>query len=65
MSIELDFPEFPYAELPGGVTCGQKPWNGVLDAVTPADGSAPSTSQEAIVRYSWRQPDDGGCGPDA
>lgn len=43
------------------------PWDGVLDAVTegsiivfytrtPADGSAPSTSQEAIAQYSRRQP---------
>ncbi|MFI5671087.1 hypothetical protein [Streptomyces sp. NPDC051704] len=52
------------------------PWDGVLDAVpegsiiafytlTPADGSPSSTSQEAIVRYSRRQPGGGGiCGPD-
>ncbi|MGW6978284.1 hypothetical protein ACWGE1_02355 [Streptomyces sp. NPDC054932] len=131
MSIELDFPEFPYEEPPSGITCWQKPWNGVLvmvdqipfktgdkvtfhitvcsdiaghtpaveiqgvaniaadttsagytipwdgvlDAVvegsiiafythTPADGSAPSTSQEAIVRYSRQQPDGAVCGPD-
>lgn len=131
MSIELDFPEFPYAEPPGGITCQQKPWNGVLvradqmlfktgdtvtfhvtvcsditgqtlaaadqgvvsitadttsasytipwdgvlDTVTegsiiafytltPADGSAPSTSQEAIVRYSRQRPGGAVCGPD-
>ncbi|MEU4358680.1 hypothetical protein [Streptomyces virginiae] len=51
------------------------PWDGVLDAVTegsiiafytltPADGSAPSTSQEAIVRYSRQQPGGTVCGPD-
>ncbi|MCX4957396.1 hypothetical protein [Streptomyces virginiae] len=33
MSIELDFPEFPYEEPPGGITCRQKPWNGVLVVV--------------------------------
>nr|WSX47717.1 hypothetical protein OG409_01265 [Streptomyces sp. NBC_00974] len=131
MSIELDFPEFPFEEPPGWITCLQKPWNGVLvvvdqipfttgdkvtldvticsdtagqtvaaqtqvvvnvtadttsvsytipwdgvlDAVTegsiiafytltPADGSAPSTSQEAIVRYSRQQPGGAVCGPD-
>ncbi|MEU3778372.1 hypothetical protein AB0F11_35255 [Streptomyces sp. NPDC032472] len=131
MSIELDFPDFPYAETPGGITCWQKPWNGVLvvvdqmpfktgdevtfhiavcsdaagetpaaeiqgvaritadttsadytipwdgvlDAVTegsiiafytltPADGSASSTSQEAIVRYSRQGSGGGVCGPD-
>ncbi|MFD7554494.1 MULTISPECIES: hypothetical protein [unclassified Streptomyces] len=30
MSIELDFPEFPYEDPPGWITCRQKPWNGVL-----------------------------------
>ncbi|MEU5812133.1 hypothetical protein [Streptomyces sp. NPDC047718] len=30
MSVELDFPEFPYEEPPHGITCRQKPWNGVL-----------------------------------
>lgn len=131
MSIELDFPEFPYEEPPDGITCRQKPWNGVLvrvdqipfktgdkvtfhvtvcsdatgqtlaaktqgivaitadttsadytipwdgvlDAVAegsiiafytlaPADGSAPSTSEAAIVRYSRQQPGGAVCGPD-
>ncbi|MFJ4188122.1 hypothetical protein [Kitasatospora sp. NPDC089509] len=30
MSVEPDFPEFPYEEPPHGITCWQKPWNGVL-----------------------------------
>ncbi|MFD5463077.1 hypothetical protein ACFWIQ_09655 [Kitasatospora sp. NPDC127059] len=30
MSVELDIPEFPHEEPPGGITCWQKPWNGVL-----------------------------------
>ncbi|MFE2323441.1 hypothetical protein ACFXD5_05890 [Streptomyces sp. NPDC059385] len=30
MSIELDFPEFPYEDPPGRITWRQKPWNGVL-----------------------------------
>ncbi|MFI8500610.1 hypothetical protein ACIGFK_19240 [Streptomyces sp. NPDC085524] len=30
MSIENDFPEFPYEDPPGWITCRQKPWNGVL-----------------------------------
>ncbi|GGS15862.1 hypothetical protein Snoj_29840 [Streptomyces nojiriensis] len=131
MSVELDFPEFPYEEPPGGITCRQEPWNGVLVAVdqipfktgdkvtfhitvcsdatgqtpaaeiqgvasitadttsasytipwdgvldavtegsiiafytlTPADGSASSTSQEAIVRYSRQRPGGAVCGPD-
>ncbi|MGW6704525.1 hypothetical protein ACWGDE_06500 [Streptomyces sp. NPDC054956] len=51
------------------------PWGGVLDTVTegsivafytvaPADGSAPSTSEAAIVRYSRLQPGGAICGPD-
>ncbi|MGW6573537.1 hypothetical protein ACWGAN_15345 [Streptomyces sp. NPDC054945] len=51
------------------------PWAGVLDTVSqgsisafytlaPADGSAPSTSQEAIVLYSRQRPDGTVCGPD-
>lgn len=131
MSIELDFPEFPYEEPPAGITCQQKPWNGVLVRVeqisfktgdkvtfhvtvcsddtgqtpavkiqgvvsitadttsasytipwngvldtvttgsiiafytlTPADGSAPSTSQDAIVQYSRQHRDGTACGPD-
>ncbi|MFD6936930.1 hypothetical protein ACFWAP_12380 [Streptomyces goshikiensis] len=130
MSIELDFPEFPYEEPPGWITCRHKPWNGVLvrvdyipfktgdkvtfditvcsdttrqtstvknqgvvsitadttcasytipwdgvlDAVTdgsitafytltPADGSEPSTSEAATVRYSRQQPGGAVCGP--
>ncbi|MFF3213045.1 hypothetical protein ACFYYB_20525 [Streptomyces sp. NPDC002886] len=132
MTIELDFPEFPFEEPPGGITCAQKPcngilvvvdhirftagdtvtfdvavcsdpdgqnvtertrgvvtvtadttsvsytipWDGVLDAViegsiivfytrTPADGSAPSSSQEAIAQYSRRRPGGAVCGPDS
>lgn len=132
MSVELDIPEFPYEEPPGGITCRQKPWNGVLvrvdripfkagdtltfdvtvrgdlpgrtpaatvqgvvgitadtttvdytipwdgvlDAVpegsitvlyrlTPADGSKPTTSEAALVRYSRRQPSGTVCGPDS
>ncbi|MFE3791846.1 hypothetical protein [Streptomyces goshikiensis] len=123
MSIALDFPEFPFEEPPGSITCQQKPWNGVLvrvdhyrsrpatrspstsrstakpaksrgvtadttsvsytipwegalDAVaegsitvfytlTPADGSTPSTSQEAMVQYSRRQPGGTVCGPES
>ncbi|MFG2341808.1 hypothetical protein [Streptomyces yangpuensis] len=132
MCVELDIPEFPYEEPPSGITCAQKPWNGVLvqvdripfkagdevtfhitvcgdiaghvpaaetqgvvsiaadttsadwtipwdgvlDRVTegsviafytlaPADGGAPSTSQEAIVRYSRQHPGGGACGADA
>ncbi|MGW0754004.1 hypothetical protein [Streptomyces sp. NPDC002587] len=132
MSIELDFPEFPFEEPPGSINCLQKPWNGVLvkvdqipfttgdkvtfdvtvysdttgqtlaaktqgvvtvtadttsvsytipwdgvlDAVTegsitvfytltPADGSTPSTSQEAMVHYSRQQPGGTVCGPDS
>ncbi|MEU9109859.1 hypothetical protein AB0D54_37140 [Streptomyces xanthophaeus] len=131
MSVELDVPEFAYEEPPAGITCQQKPWNGVLvwvdqipfktgdritfdvtvwsdasgqtlavehqglvvitadttsasytipwdgvlDAVTegsisafyiltPAGGSAPLTSQEAIVRYSRQHPGGAVCGPD-
>ncbi|MFK0017116.1 hypothetical protein [Streptomyces sp. NPDC091027] len=75
MLIELDFPEFPYAEPRAGITCQQKPWNGVLDTVTegsiiafytltPSDGGAPSTSQEAIVHYSRQQPGGSVCGRD-
>ncbi|GHD75522.1 hypothetical protein ACFQL8_15060 [Streptomyces goshikiensis] len=30
MSIALDFPEFPFEEPPGSISCLQKPWNGVL-----------------------------------
>ncbi|AWZ09327.1 MULTISPECIES: hypothetical protein [unclassified Streptomyces] len=30
MSIELDYPEFPYEDSPGWITWAQKPWNGVL-----------------------------------
>ncbi|MFB6518972.1 hypothetical protein [Streptomyces sp. NPDC056401] len=52
------------------------PWDGILDAVTegsitvfytltPADGSTPSTSQEAMVQYSRRQPCGTVCGPDS
>ncbi|ATZ24082.1 hypothetical protein ACFZBM_25420 [Streptomyces lavendulae] len=52
------------------------PWEGVLDAVTegsiiasycrtPVDGSTPSTSQEAIVRYSRQQSGGTVCGPDS
>ncbi|KOG54645.1 hypothetical protein ADK75_13490 [Streptomyces virginiae] len=52
------------------------PWDGVLDAViegsitvfytlTPADGSAPLTSQEAMVQYSRQQPGGTVCGPDS
>ncbi|MGR4880622.1 hypothetical protein ACIPUC_14505 [Streptomyces sp. LARHCF249] len=33
MSVELDFPEFPYEEPSGSITCWQKPWNGVLVVV--------------------------------
>lgn len=33
MSVELDFPEFPYEEPPAGITCQQEPWNGVLVTV--------------------------------
>ncbi|WP_280914379.1 hypothetical protein [Streptomyces sp. SPB4] len=51
------------------------PWYGVLDAVTkgsisayytltPADGGAPSTSQDALVQYSRQQRDGTVCGPD-
>ncbi|MCX5409845.1 hypothetical protein OHA37_39125 [Streptomyces sp. NBC_00335] len=51
------------------------PWVGVLDAVTegsitvfytltPADGSTPSISQEAMVQYSRQQPGGTVCGPD-
>lgn len=50
------------------------PWDGILDAVaegsitvvytlTPADGSTPSTSQEAMVQYSRQQPGGTVCGP--
>ncbi|MFE7529816.1 hypothetical protein ACFU7Y_29490, partial [Kitasatospora sp. NPDC057542] len=49
------------------------PWDGVLDSVTegsitvsctltPADGSEPTTSQAAGVRYSRRQPGGAVCG---
>ncbi|MFJ7776916.1 hypothetical protein [Streptomyces yangpuensis] len=132
MAVALDIPEFPHGEPPSGITCAQKPWDGVLvqvegipfeagDEVTfhitvcsdlaghvpaaetqgvvriaagtasvdwsvpwdgvldtatagsliafytlaPADGGAPSTSQEAIVRYSRQHPDGGACGTDA
>ncbi|MFE4482106.1 hypothetical protein, partial [Kitasatospora sp. NPDC056789] len=52
------------------------PWDGVLNAVTegsimvfytltPADGSKPTTSEGAIVRYSRRQPGGAVCGPDS
>ncbi|MFD7729633.1 hypothetical protein ACFV6F_04490 [Kitasatospora phosalacinea] len=121
MSIELDYPEFPYEEPVGWISCRQEPWNGVLVRVaqlsfrtgdqltfdvtvcsdfpgqtsaatiqgvvsitsdttsadytipwdgvldtvtegsitvfytlTPADGSAPTTSQAAEIRYSCR-----------
>ncbi|MFE6050424.1 hypothetical protein ACFQ6N_06705 [Kitasatospora sp. NPDC056446] len=30
MPVELGIPEFPHEELPGGITCRHKPWNGVL-----------------------------------
>ncbi|MFD8141591.1 hypothetical protein [Streptomyces sp. NPDC059708] len=51
------------------------PWNGVLDTVTegsviafytltPADGGALSTSQDAIVRYSRHRHDGTVCGAD-
>ncbi|MFJ9773040.1 hypothetical protein ACIRVF_17675 [Kitasatospora sp. NPDC101157] len=30
MSVEFDIPEFPDEEPPHGITCREKPWNGVL-----------------------------------
>ncbi|MEU9047162.1 MULTISPECIES: hypothetical protein [unclassified Kitasatospora] len=132
MLVALDHPEFPYAEPAHGITCWQKPWNGVLvrvdqipfkagdeltfdvtvcsdfhgptpaatikgvvsitadtttvdytipwdgvlDAVTegsltvsytltPSDGSEPTTSEGAMVRYSRRQRVGAVCGPDS
>ncbi|MFE2527400.1 hypothetical protein ACFXEL_24490 [Streptomyces sp. NPDC059382] len=37
----------------------------VFHTLAPADGSTPSTTQEAMIQYSRRQPDGTVCDPDS